>query len=101
MKYLKKFNENKEILDDNELTFPDNPVKLNGVLDWYNSKKQNQIWQYLESNNSEDSFIDLFGDENGKIRCSIEDGLNGLQDQGKWTREEIELFAKYVRKYGI
>lgn len=97
MKYIKKF----ENWEGSGIGYPDQPNKVNGVLDYYNSKKQHEVWEFLEQNNDEDDFIDLFGDENGKIRCSLEDGLNGLKNYGKWSREEIELFAKNVREFGI
>lgn len=100
MKYIKKFTDPVEILPGDSLTFPDNPIELNGVLDWYNSKKSGQLWEWMEINNSKESFEDLFGDENGNIICSLEDGLNNI-NCGKWSREEIKLFAKYVREYSI
>lgn len=77
------------------------PILVNGVLDLYNSKKQSEVWEFMERYNDIDDFIDLFGDEDGKVRCSLEDGLDGLKNYGKWSREEIELFAKNVREFGI
>ncbi len=100
MKYIKKFTESVEILPGDSLTFPDNPIELNGVLDWYNSKKQSHLWEWMEINNSKENFDNLFGDENGNIICSLEDGLNNIKC-GKWSRDEIKLFAKYVREYSI
>lgn len=75
--------------------------KYSNVTDLYNSNIQGEVWEWLELNNDQDSFTDLFGDENGNVRCSLEQGLDNLQNYGKWSREEIKLFAKNVRENGI
>ena len=71
---------------------------LNGVKDYYNSQNTD-LDQEIERINDEEAVTMLFGDENGNIKCSLEDGLNYV-DTGKYSREEVEFFAMYVRAYG-
>ena len=89
-----------EILPEDELNFEQEPKELNGVVDYYNSNQMSGPMEVIEQNGDE-AVTMLLGDEHGNIKASIEDGLNQLEDYGDYSREELELFAKYVRSYGI
>ena len=89
-----------KILPEDDLTWPEEPQMLNGVKDYYNSQKNSELGEEIERNNDEEAIACLFGDEMGNIKCSLEDGLNQV-DTGNYSREEVELFAMYVRAYGL
>jgi hypothetical protein len=88
------------ILPEDVLTWPEEPLMFKGVKDYYNSQKNSDLNSEIESNNDEEAVTMLYGDEMGDIKCSLEDGLNQI-DTGKYSREEVELFAMYVRSYGL
>lgn len=89
-----------KILPEDELTWPKEPQILNGVKDYYNSQKNSEFAEELERLNDEEALTRLYGDEDGNITYSLEDALNMI-NTGKYSREEVELFAMYVRAYGL